>query len=643
MVATTSQKRHRARWWAGGKYVLALFVVVASLMLGAPPVGAEPTGGFTVSPAQLVFTLNADTPQQSTELNITNNYSTDLHLVAELDDIDQASVNLLPSGPLKDASLAAAVSLSATDITVPAYGVYKLKVQVTDNGALLAGGHYASLVLTQQVPLTEAQAYRSALAVSMFVVKANGVKTDLQLLGVETNRWLFGLPSEARLLFRNAGNVHVIPRASVSLYATGDSLKLLGQGVINTESRVLFPGQEKTYLAPIARLERLWVPQKVQMIVSYRIQGNDVQLESKQTFWYIPAVYLLLPLIPLVAIGLLLAYKYRAAIGRAGRRFGRTIHARTKRLIHQATPVTKSVASTIRLALKRAYLAFLEFARERRTAYVAWRIRRAEEQAAIQAAKDAVRGKPIDLWANEEFTEPAHGEDGADRLIASEGEPIGRVSPLEDAQLPLSPSVVVAPDMYTPEALPIDPPKPSDPLIEPLLDSDEFAVLQQGTDSAQPSVSSSEPDVPETAEGVPIVPIVGKPPRSKAKAAAKRLPEPPVEPKPVAEPAKPPELPKYKPVDYPGLRKLGLAPSNAPKPIPAKRPAATTPGVSRVPQLVKSTKTTLPKPTRKRASGATKSAAQAAKKSSAKTAKTSAVKKPKNASPRTKSSGRTQS
>lgn len=642
-MAVSIPKKKSSR--LGAKAILRATLLLAFLgfvLFGVSNVHAAPAqgGGVTVTPAQLVFTLGGQTSVQVTELAITNNYNSDLRLTAELNDIDQASVNLLPTGPLKNAPLSAAISLSATDITVPAYGVYKLKVQVTNTEALPSGGHYASLVLTQQLSLTEAQAYRSALAVSLFVVKAQGIKADLQLLGTETNRWLFSLPTEAKLLFRNEGNVHVVPRASVSVYTATASQRLLGQGIINQDSRVLFPGQERAYSAPITRLERLWVPQKVQMVVAYRVQGDGAQQESKQVFWYIPPVYLVVPLLPiLVAVGLL-GYKYRVGIGRNVRRFAVWVRVATGRFVAHATPVAKRAASTTKLALKRYLHDFSAFMTKRRTAYFAWRLKRAEEQAAIQAAKDAVRGKPIDLWANAEFAEPAISEEVADLRAVLEDEPIGTVAPLEDTRPPVLPSVVVTPDKHTPEAPPVESPNPPDSLAEPLLEGEELAVLRAGMDSTELSHPTLEPETPATAEAATRV---SEPSRPEPKSVAKLPPEPQAVPEPAVEPAKPPELPKYKPVDYPGLRKLGLAPSNAPKPIPAKRPAATTPGVSRVPQLVKSTKTTLPKPTRKRASGATKSAAQAAKKSSAKTAKTSAVKKPKNASPRTKSSGRTQS
>lgn len=623
-MVVKSQKYKRRIYRRGGYALLAILSFAVLLSKSVSVYAVAPRGGFTVSPAQLVFTLNAQNAEQTTELTILNNYDTDLHLSAELNNIDEASVNLLPAGPLSDAALSAAVSLSATDITVPGGGTYKLAVQVRDNAALQAGGHYASLVLTQQVSIASSQSYRSALAVNLFVIKAEGVRTDLQLLGVATKRWLFGLPTEVKLRFRNNGNVFVVPRASASVYSSDNTL--LAQGVFNTESHLLFPEQEATYTAPMTHFQRLWLPQKLHMVVAYRIQGNDVQLESKQTFWYVPPIYLLIPVLPFAVLAILLGYKYRVAIARNVRKFALWLRRTIGRFARQVIPVTKRTASTIILALKRLYQRFLVYAEGRRAAYVAWRIKRAEEQAAIQAARDAVKAKPIDLWANTDFTDSHYDEfvPEPEAGIRAEREPLREQ--LNERG--------IAPEPY------IEPQLPDHSIAEPD-EEDEFTpvlspfepepVSQAGKAKDESPVMA--PDILAEVEPVQIEP--------EQPAPKPEQPQVPVEEPEVLvaeEPPKPPELPKYKPVDYPGLRQLGLMPASVPKPKPVK-PAAT--GRGRVPQLVSSTKTTLPRAGAKKPAAGTKSGSKTAKKPAQKAPKSSATKSPKNDSSRAKSGNST--
>lgn len=625
MMAVKSRKNKLRRAWFRGGYIVPILVVLGVLLGGGMvPVRAAPhSEGFTVSPAQLVFTLNGQDSEHTTEVTIVNNYAADLHLVAELNSIDESSVTLLPAGPLSDAALSAAISLSATDITIPPGGTYKLQVQVRNTMALQAGGHYASLVLTQQVPLADAQAYRSALAVSLFVIKTDGARTDLQLLGTATNRWLFRLPTEVKLRFRNDGNVVVVPRASASVYAS--NAKLLAQGIINTDSRLLFPGQEATYTAPVAHVGRLWVPQKVHLMVAYRAQGDEVQTESKQTFWYIPPIYLLLPLLPVAVIAAVLLVRHRTTVRRVARERGRVLRGQTERFARQATPVAREKASIIWLATQQATRRLVATMKERRTAYVAWRLKRAEEKAAIEAARDAVKSKPIDLWASDDFHDYLQAGESKEHEPEHEGSDDG--IDVQEAQAA---------------------PEESATGFEPKSQDDE-AALQE---SEAPLVSLSDAEVhDDAAAGLAEVPVADENTQH-TEPQGKLEPEVPKPESEAAEPVQqhetpeepqeaeqPPERPTYKPVDYPGLRRLGLIPGTVPKPEPAKQSAEGSTGVKRVPQLVRSTKTTLPAAGKKPVAAKATSGPKAVK-SAKKTTKKPAASSPKRGSSRSDSKQR---
>lgn len=266
-----------------------MVTVVVGLLCLFPPknVAAEVTKtGFTVSPAQLSFTVNPDASAQVATVTIENGYDVKLQLGAELRSIDESSVRLVPAGPI-DTVLAEAIQLSASTITVPAHSSALFQVRVKDVAALADGGHYASLVLTQRSADGPTSSFRSAVAVSLFIIKNQNIRTDLRLDTFEAGHSLFSLPASAEVSFNNLGNTHVVPRGSVSIY---DGETLVRKAVLNTESQLLFPEGKASFTGSFDTYETLWLPRKLRMQLTYRIDGSDVQLIKEQTFWYIPPI-----------------------------------------------------------------------------------------------------------------------------------------------------------------------------------------------------------------------------------------------------------------------------------------------------------------------------------------------------------------
>lgn len=263
----------------------------------------QPAAGLTVAPAQLSFRVKTEAPSQTEVIKITNTYNTKLELTAELQAIDETGVRLVPAGPV-DQALASAITLSSSNITVPVNGTYELRVRVDDSTKLADGGHYASLVLTQRASSSSVSTFRPSVAVSLFITKDQNIRTDFQLTNLAVNRTLFLLPSSATLTFKNLGNMHVTPRASVSVY---DDETLIGKAVVNVNSQVLFPGEQADFKAPIETYGRIFTPRKLQIRTMYRIDNSDIQLIAEQTFWYIPSI----DVIAVVVVGAFIWWRHR--------------------------------------------------------------------------------------------------------------------------------------------------------------------------------------------------------------------------------------------------------------------------------------------------------------------------------------------
>lgn len=277
-----------------------LFFGLALAMLGLygcipTATAAEKPVGLTVTPAQLNLTVSSERPAAEQTITLSSGYDTPVRFGAELRAIDETGAQLIPAGAL-DEQFANALRLSASDITIEPGEPYKLTVRVEKTAELSPGGHYAVLVLTQLGDASQIPAFRGAVAINIFTINSDGVTARLKLQDVHLPRTLFTLPSKVELDFRNDGNTHVVPRASVGIY-NKDGSSLYRQALVNTNSLPLFPGKEHQFTAEMRGLETRWLPGKMSGVVMYRIDGSDIQLEHKFSFWYVPPVDIVVLLI----------------------------------------------------------------------------------------------------------------------------------------------------------------------------------------------------------------------------------------------------------------------------------------------------------------------------------------------------------
>ncbi len=274
-------KQHRAR--------ALLFVYFAAAIMATVPLPVRALDaqqpGIRVSPAQLEFNLTPTKLTQVHTIELTNSYDVNQRMSAEFQAIDETGARLVPNGSL-DETFTSALKLSATDILVPAKGSYTLQVAV-DATRLAGGGHYASLVLTQQSNSLLPQGYRSAIAVNLFVIKDENIRTNLILTGSTIGATLFSMPTSGTLTFKNLGNTHVVPRASISIY---DKNELVSKAVVNQTSAPLFPNQQSSFIGKFDSYKTILIPKKLRSIVVYRIDGSDIQLTSESTFWHVPLI-----------------------------------------------------------------------------------------------------------------------------------------------------------------------------------------------------------------------------------------------------------------------------------------------------------------------------------------------------------------
>ena len=287
----------------------AIFVVVGLWTLLAAishPIStaASPAGGITVTPARLNLSLSKDAPSQRVTVSVTNNYDVPVALTAEFKGIDEDAGILVPDNNL-EAPLATALKLSETDVRLLPHQPYQLTIQLDNAAALAPGGHYATLVLTQQPSPGNGLSLHAAVSLAIFAVKAEGLHRSFEVTSFTTNGWLFRMPSVAKLSYHNTGNVHVVPRAEVAIVQP-NNFERLRRGSGNQNSVLVLPGKNWTDTIQVKGLQNVWLPKKLQVIAAYRSDGELVPHRLVRTSWYVPPLY---PLALLAIIFLVLRRK----------------------------------------------------------------------------------------------------------------------------------------------------------------------------------------------------------------------------------------------------------------------------------------------------------------------------------------------
>ena len=266
------------------KFLLAI-VAVFSLVPGTVVRAEAPGNTITVEPAVADIELVASETQKRATFTITNTYNVPVELTLELKGIDQEQGAIIPKDNIDD-ELSASIKLSETLVTIPEQSSYVASMIVLNTDQLAPGGHYATLVITQQKVGTEEVSIKQAVSVGLFIVKRGGQLRDIEPTTVLYNRWPFQLPSSGDITLKNIGNVHVVPRASITVYDANG--RLISKGVFNEDSRRVLPGKELSQRVNMNRFLSLWLPQKIKINFEYRADSVEEYRFSETVLWYIP-------------------------------------------------------------------------------------------------------------------------------------------------------------------------------------------------------------------------------------------------------------------------------------------------------------------------------------------------------------------
>lgn len=287
---------------ATNRTLLSIPLVALGVLLLTPALtfGQQLKTGITVTPGVINAKVSQQAPTSQTVLTIRNNYDTPVSLTAQLRDIDQSTTQLLPGGEL-DSALAQVFSLSETQFTITPRSDYKLTLQANYLEQLTPGGHYATLVLTQNGSTGANLSVQSAVSIVVFLTNTDGVKESLAIDEFSAPSSVFKVAGSAKIALKNDGNVHTVPRGFVRVQKLDGTV--LSEGVLNVGSQLVLPGNTYSADLRLKAIAATWYPQRVTTQLQYRPDGSSQATVAVNASWYVPPIFVMLLTASLVTCG----------------------------------------------------------------------------------------------------------------------------------------------------------------------------------------------------------------------------------------------------------------------------------------------------------------------------------------------------
>ena len=269
---------------------LSLLVsIVAAVTFSASaqqPDSKNNASGITVSPALATITIGADTTSGTATVTIKNNFSAVVNLNAAIKSVDQDNGILVPSGEL-DAELQKLITLSIQDFTLQPNESKDVVITVKNTASLRPGGTYASLVVRQISGSDNTIGLQTAVGAGIFVIKEDGAVRELQAQNIAVNRFVLQSPSSVSLMFKNTGNVHIVPRGQI-VVVNANNETFYRKGVINQESFTLLPGKSLRFEIPLQKLKQTFLPSRQKVVIQYRYDGSEQITSISKTIVVVP-------------------------------------------------------------------------------------------------------------------------------------------------------------------------------------------------------------------------------------------------------------------------------------------------------------------------------------------------------------------
>lgn len=307
--------KNARRLLLGGLASLLLMVSVPASAASSQP---KSTPGISLSPFQQQLSLAPDDPSATFDLQLTNHTASlqELRLSARdfgsLNDTGGVLLEGSNSRYTQKYGLVSWLALGTDTVVLQPGESRSIPITIENRSSLQPGGHYGAVVASVN-SLDDQQGNRVVINQQMlsliFVKKVGGEHYDLKLSRIEHNGNWVKLPDNVKLRFMNPGNVHVVPRGTVSLKSPNG--KVLAQGIINSESAYVLPETFRELDVPLTKIASQYpLPGLYSIEVHYRYEGLTRAAKQSQNLQFISLpTYALVALI--IGVGLYVFRRYK--------------------------------------------------------------------------------------------------------------------------------------------------------------------------------------------------------------------------------------------------------------------------------------------------------------------------------------------
>lgn len=256
--------------------------------------------GISISPMFQEVVLDKDSPSKTFSLQASN--TTDSLVTLRLSVLDFGSLD--ESGGVaflgaeqnfeKQYSLASWIRLDRDALVLGPGESQTVEVTFENRESLSPGGHYGAIFFKMENSGADTVGANGKpnIAVSqsfsslIFAKKLGGERYDLGAPDIGISKSFFFLPQSFSLRFQNKGNVHVVPRGTVTV--TDPRGNMVEKGIINEESAIILPETFRTYVVRPSVFARSFLPGYYTATVQYRYDGNEDFASKNTRFFFMP-------------------------------------------------------------------------------------------------------------------------------------------------------------------------------------------------------------------------------------------------------------------------------------------------------------------------------------------------------------------
>lgn len=300
------------------------FVLIGSgnTSVAAATDAGPPAGAVTLSPFLANVQLNPDEATkdvQFTLLNTTNQTENFTPAAVNFGTLDQTGGLAFAGGNIKEFTskygLVDWLQLTPEQVSIPPGQAATITATIRNDATLGPGGHYAAIIMTlnnDQNGQSDTVNVQQKVSALLFATKTGGEVYDMHLASVLHDGSWHQLPAIFTLLFKNTGNVDVVPRGTIRVLAPGG--RAVSEGTINEASAYVLPETNRQMAVQTHAVgAAAWLPAKYVIQIDYRYDGHPTFATQKYyiTYWNLPHLLALIAVLALVVYGVVVLSRNR--------------------------------------------------------------------------------------------------------------------------------------------------------------------------------------------------------------------------------------------------------------------------------------------------------------------------------------------